>query len=115
MQDDHSSGFNPGPSDWSKGTGQRLYRRAKQRIPGGTQLLSKRPEMFLPERWPSYYARAKGIEVTDLDGKTYADFSIMAIGSCILGYADGDVDAAVKQAIDSGVACTLNAPEEVEL
>lgn len=95
--------------------GPELYRHAKQRIPGGTQLLSKRPEMFLPERWPSYYARAKGIEVTDLDGKTYLDFSIMAIGSCVLGYADPDVDAAVKQAVDNGVATTLNAPEEVEL
>jgi glutamate-1-semialdehyde 2,1-aminomutase len=95
--------------------GPDLYRRAKQRIPGGTQLLSKRPEMFLPERWPSYYSRAKGVEVTDLDGNTYVDFSIMAIGSCILGYADAEVDAAVKRAIDDGVACTLNAAEEVEL
>jgi glutamate-1-semialdehyde 2,1-aminomutase len=95
--------------------GPELYRRAKRRIPGGTQLLSKRPEMFLPERWPSYYAKARGIEVTDLDGKTYQDFSIMAIGSCILGYADPDVDGAVKGAIDNGVASTLNAPEEVEL
>ena len=41
-------------------TGQELYRRAKTRIPGGTQLLSKRPEMFLPENWPAYYSRAKG-------------------------------------------------------
>ena len=36
-----------------KQTGQQLYRRARQRIPGGTQLLSKRPELFLPEQWPS--------------------------------------------------------------
>jgi glutamate-1-semialdehyde 2,1-aminomutase len=97
------------------GKGPQLYRRARKRIPGGTQLLSKRPEMFLPEQWPAYYARARGAEVTDLDGKTYLDFSIMGIGSCILGYADADVDAAVKEAIDAGVACTLNSPQEVEL
>lgn len=95
--------------------GPELYRRAKQRIPGGTQLLSKRPEMFLPDRWPAYYASARGAEVTDLDGRTYLDFSIMAIGACILGYADPDVDAAVKRAVDAGSACTLNPPEEVEL
>lgn len=95
--------------------GPDLYRRAKQRIPGGTQLLSKRPEMFLPERWPSYYASARGIEIVDLDGHVYLDFSIMAIGACILGYADPDVDGAVKACIDNGVASTLNAPEEVEL
>ena len=28
-------------------TGQVLYRRARKLIPGGTQLLSNRPEMFL--------------------------------------------------------------------
>ena len=31
------------------GKGQKLYSKAKQVIPGGTQLLSKRPEMFLPD------------------------------------------------------------------
>jgi hypothetical protein len=30
-------------------TGETLYRRARKIMPGGTQLLSKRPEMFLPE------------------------------------------------------------------
>src|SRR5207248_7700250 len=95
--------------------GQALYRRAKQRIPGGTQLLSKRPELYLPEQWPSYFARARGVEVTDVDGNTYVDMSMMAIGACVLGYADPDVDAAVKAAIDAGSASTLNAPEEIEL
>lgn len=41
--------------------GQDLYRRAKRLIPGGTQLLSKRPEMFLPELWPAYYSEARGV------------------------------------------------------
>lgn len=97
------------------GKGQDLYRQAKRRIPGGTQLLSKRPEQFLPDQWPSYYRSCKGIDVVDLDGKRYEDFSIMGVGACILGYGDPDVDAAVKAAIDNGVMCTLNAPEEVEL
>ncbi len=95
--------------------GQELYRRAKRLMPGGTQLLSKRPEMFLPEQWPSYFSRAKGVEVTDLDGRVYTDMSLMGINACILGYADDEVDAAVKSAVDNGVACTLNAPEEVAL
>ena len=41
----------------SKGTG--MYDYAKRIIPGGTQLLSKRPEMFAPDIWPAYYSRAK--------------------------------------------------------
>jgi glutamate-1-semialdehyde 2,1-aminomutase len=95
--------------------GQLLYRKAKLRIPGGTQLFSKRPELFLPEQWPSYYSRAKGVEVWDLDGNKYIDMSYMGLGACILGYCDPDVDNAVKAAIDSGSMCTLNCPEEIEL
>lgn len=96
-------------------TGQRLYVKAKTRIPGGTQLLSKRPEMFLPDQWPSYYSRARGVEVWDLDGNRYIDMSYNGIGACVLGAADPDVDQAVKAAIDAGSMSTLNAPEEVEL
>ncbi len=98
-----------------KNTGQKLYEKAKKLIPGGTQLLSKRPEMFLPDYWPAYYSKAKGCEVWDLDGEKYTDMSIMGVGSCILGYADADVNKAVKKAVDAGSMSTLNAPEEVEL
>lgn len=95
--------------------GQELYQKAKKLIPGGTQLLSKRPEMFHPKLWPAYYSRAKGIEVETLNGKIYLDMSLMGVGACVLGYSDPDVNAAVKKAIDNGVMCTLNVPEEVEL
>ena len=96
-------------------TGPALYERAKGIIPGGTQLLSKRPEMFLPDQWPAYYASAKGAEVVDLDGRTFVDCATVGIGATILGFADPDVDGAVKRCIDLGQMCTLNAPEEVEL
>src|SRR5471030_35627 len=89
------------PVKSSTAKGQDLYRRAKKLIPGGTQLLSKRPELFLPEQWPAYFSTARGVEVTDVDGNTYVDMSMMAIGACVLGYADPDVDAAVKAAIRS--------------
>ena len=39
----------------------------------------------------------------------------MGVGSCILGYADDDVDRAVIDAIRKGSMSTLNCPEEVEL
>jgi glutamate-1-semialdehyde aminotransferase len=97
------------------GKGQKLYQKAKKIIPGGTQLLSKRPEMHLPDFWPSYYSKAKGCEVWDLDGKKYIDMSFMAIGAAVLGYADPDVNKAVKAAVDRTAATTLNCPEEVEL
>ena len=97
------------------GIAQTLYKKAKKLIPGGTQLLSKRPEMFLPDLWPAYYEKAKGCRVWDLDGNKYTDMSYMGIGASILGYADKDVDSAVKTAVDKGSMCTLNCPEEVEL
>ncbi len=95
--------------------GPKLYNKAKALIPGGTQLLSKRPEMFAPDIWPAYYSKAKGCRVWDLDGREYIDMSIMAVGACILGYADEDVDAAVIESIHKGVNSSLNCPEEVEL
>ena len=94
---------------------QELYRRAKQLIPGGTQLLSKRPEMFAPDQWPPYYRSARGSEIVDLDGNTYLDMSITGIGACLLGYADPDVTDAVVRRVQNGSMCTLNPPEEVEL
>jgi glutamate-1-semialdehyde aminotransferase len=96
-------------------TGQDLYLHAKTRIPGGTQLLSKRPEMFLPENWPAYYSRAKGAQVWDLDGNAYYDMSYNGIAACILGAADPEVEEAVIAAVKAGSMSTLNAPEEVEL
>jgi glutamate-1-semialdehyde aminotransferase len=97
------------------GKGQRLYEEAKKIIPGGGQLLSKRPELILPDYWPAYYQKAKGCEVWDLDGNHYIDLSTMGIGSCTIGYADDDVNKAVGEAIKNGSMCTFNAPEETEL
>lgn len=97
------------------GKGPNLYKKAKKLIPGGTQLLSKRPEMFVPDIWPAYYSKAKGCKVWDLDGREFIDMSIMAVGACILGYSDEDVDGAVIESIHKGVNSSLNCPEEVEL
>lgn len=92
-----------------------LQEHAKKRIPGLSQLLSKRPDLYSYGVWPGYFSRAKGVEVWDLDGNRYIDMSIGGIGATVLGYGDEDVDAAVRAAIAKGVASSLNCPEEVEL
>lgn len=97
------------------GTGQKLWKRAKQVIPGGNMLLSKRAEMFLPEQWPAYFSKAKGCKVWDLDGKEYTDMFIMGVGTNILGYGNQEVDDAVRKTIDAGNMSTFNCPEEVYL
>ena len=97
------------------GKGQELYKKAKRLIPGGTMLLSKRPEMFLPDQWPSYFSKAKGCKVWDLDGKEYTDVSIMGIGTNTLGYGHEEVDDAVFRVVRDGNMSTFCCPEEVEL
>ena len=92
-----------------------MQRRAKELVPGMTQLLSKRPDMFSFGVWPGYFTRAKGVYVWDLDENRYIDMSIGGIGANVLGYADPDVNAAVRKAVTSGTSCSLNCPEEVEL
>ena len=98
-----------------KSKGIKLLEKAKKIIPGGNQLLSKRSEIFLPGQWPSYYKKAKGCKVWDLDNKSYYDFAGMGVTTCILGYADNDVNNAVKKAINNASMNTLNSYEEVEL
>ena len=96
-------------------SGQKLWDKAKEIIPGGNMLLSKRPEMFLPNKWPAYFSKAKGCSVWDLDGKELIDMSIMGIGTNLLGYGNEEVDEAVRRTINLGNMSTLNCPEEVFL
>ncbi len=95
--------------------GQKLWVRAKNLIPGGNMLLSKRAEMFLPGKWPAYFSKAKGCNVWDLDNKKYIDMSLMSVGTNILGYGHRKVDQAVLNTISLGNMSTLNCPEEVLL
>ena len=96
------------------GKGQKLYSKAKQIVAGGNMLLSKRPEMFLPDLWPSYFSKTEGCKVWDMDGNEFID-TLMMPGTNTLGYSHPEVDEAVKKIISEGNMSTLNAPEEVEL
>lgn len=96
------------------GKGQDLYKKAKQMIPGGTMLLSKRPEQLLPENWPSYFSKSKGCEVWDLDGNHYYDCFLMGVGTNTLGYANDEVDEAVMKVVKDGNLTTFNCPITVD-
>ncbi|MEQ9407644.1 MAG: aminotransferase class III-fold pyridoxal phosphate-dependent enzyme [Fuerstiella sp.] len=94
---------------------QQAYAEARTIIPGGTQLLSKRPEMFAPEKWPAYYREARGCEVIDIEGRRFIDMSLGGILACILGYSDPDVNAAVIRRVSMGAMSTLQTHDEVQL
>ena len=96
-------------------SGQDLWKKAIKTIPGGNNLLTKRPERYAPDIWPTYYKKAKGCHIWDLDGKKFIDMAQMGVGTAILGYSHDEVDSVVKEAINNGVSTTLNAPEEVLL
>lgn len=92
-----------------------LWNRAKKVIPGGNNLLSKRPDRYAPDIWPNYFSSCKGVEVTDLDGNKFIDMAQMGLGSSILGYANEELTEAVCEAAKGGVNCTLNSREEFDL
>lgn len=96
-------------------TGQKMWKRAKNVIPGGTMLFSKNPDLFLPKFWPAYFERTKGCNVWDLEGRKFFDLSMMGVGTNILGYSRKEVDDAVRKVIDKGNMSTLNSKEEILL
>jgi glutamate-1-semialdehyde 2,1-aminomutase len=95
--------------------GQKLWKRAKQIIPNGNMFYSKNPDLILPNYWPTYYKKAKGCFVWGLENKKYTDFSMMGVGTNLLGYARKEIDDAVKKNITKSNMSTLNCPEEVYL
>jgi glutamate-1-semialdehyde 2,1-aminomutase len=92
-----------------------LWQKSIGLIPGGNGLLSKRPDRYAPDIWPTYFSKSSGVEVVDLDGNLFIDMAQMGVGSAILGYTNPELTEAVVSAARKGVNCTLNSPEEVHL
>ena len=88
---------------------------AKKNIAGGNMLLSKRPEQYLPEIWPSHYKKSYGCKILSSDKKIYYDLSLMGVGTNILGYSNKNVDKAVTKRLQKGNMSSLNCEEEVLL
>ena len=90
----------------------KIWSKAKKIIPGGNGLLSKRPERFSNKYWPTYFLKANGIHIWDLNNTKYIDMSIMGIGTSTLGYKNNSIDKKVISAIGKSVNTTLNSVEE---
>ena len=95
---------------------KKLQNYASKIIPGTSQLFGKKPELYLPGgKWPTYYSKAKGVNVWGVNNKKYIDFTMVGIGTSVLGYSDPDVNKTAIKALKRSPMNTLNAPEEVEL
>jgi glutamate-1-semialdehyde 2,1-aminomutase len=92
-----------------------IWKKSLKIIPGGNGLLSKRPERFLPDGWPTYFSKSDGAHIWDLNNKKYLDMTSMGIGTSVIGYNNLFVNNYVKKKIDLGVNTTLNCFEEYEL
>jgi len=98
-----------------KNQSQILWEEAKYFIAGGNSLFSKRPDTFLPNKWPSYFQKAKGCVIQDVNNRNFYDVCTMGVGTNILGYANNEIDNAVIKRIKKGNMSTLNCVEEIDL
>ena len=57
--------------------GYKIWNEAKNNS-WGQYVLSKRPEMHLPEKWPPYYSKASGCFVWDMNNKSIWTYLLWA-------------------------------------
>ena len=65
-------------------------------------LYSKNPDRFLKNFWPPYFSKAAGCNIWTLNNEKFLDFSVMGVGTNILGYGNKSVDSAVKKIVKKG-------------
>ena len=94
---------------------KKKWEKALDIIPGGNSFFSKRPKVFNNSNWPTYFEKSSGCYVTDINHNKYLDFSLMGVGTCILGYNNKIVNKKVIKAIKKGNVSTLNSYEELNL
>ena len=92
----------------------KLYSRAREIIPAGTQTFSKGITQFVNGFAPKYLHRGKGSYVWDVDGNQFLDF-VMACHPLILGYADDDVNSAIIKQLELGSTFSLANKLEIDV
>ncbi|MEM8853190.1 MAG: aminotransferase class III-fold pyridoxal phosphate-dependent enzyme [Pseudomonadota bacterium] len=74
-----------------------LRARAQTVIPGG--MWGHMNAAFLPEGYPQFYREARGVHLTDVDGRRFVDL-MCAFGPMITGYGDPEVEEAARLQAD---------------
>jgi len=87
-----------------------LLRRAEKCFANGT--MGTRSPLFVD--YPSYFKKAKGCRMWDVDGNEFIDL-LCSIGPIILGYAYDRVDNAAIAAIQDSFQSSSNHPNQIEL
>jgi glutamate-1-semialdehyde 2,1-aminomutase len=77
-----------------------LFARAERVIPGGIYG-HQSPRMLVPGAYPSFFARADGARLWDVDGNEYLDL-VCGYGPIVLGHNHPAVDAAAAREAANG-------------
>ena len=93
---------------------KKLLKEAKKLIPTGGQTFSKGTHSFSENFSPSHAFKGEGNKIMDVDKNVYLDF-VMGAQPLILGYADKDVNRAVKKQLDQGSTFSLANQLEIDV
>ena len=88
--------------------------RAERTIPLGAQTFSKSKLQLPVGAAPLFVTHGDGGYVFDVDGNDYVDL-VGGLLPNILGYRDPDVDAAIRDQLNSGISFSLASPIEADL
>ena len=94
--------------------GQKIWQKAKGIISNGNMFFSKNPDNILPNIWPSYYTKAKGCQIWDLDNKKILIYHSWELEQIYLDMLIIKLIKKVKSAIDNSNMSTFNCFEEVQ-
>ncbi len=92
----------------------KLFERALDLIPSGSQTNAKRYDPSMGSALPHFIDRADGCRIYDVDGREYIDYR-SALGPIILGYNHPAVQTAVMEQLQKGVLFSMSSPIELEL
>ncbi|MRG97497.1 aspartate aminotransferase family protein [Polyangium spumosum] len=98
--------------EWKLDRSNALLAEARRLIPGVTQSLMKRPEMYALGSFPVYLDGGEGALVRDVDGNEYIDY-ICGLGANTLGHNHPAVVRTIRERLEKGVLHSL--PTEIEV
>jgi len=89
-----------------------MFEEAQRLSPGGVMGI-RRPYNFVQGEYPIFIDRGYGGHIVDVDGNDYIDM-LCAYGPIILGYAEKEINDAVKRQLDKGFCFSLVQPVQNE-
>jgi glutamate-1-semialdehyde 2,1-aminomutase len=91
-----------------------LLKRARKVTPLGAQTYSKSFRYYIEGEAPTFAERGDGCYITDVDGNRFIDF-VCALGPITVGYNNAEINAAISDQLQKGIAFSIQTEAEVLL